>query len=245
MLVCHTMKSCGSGVSVKKRKQKQENMSNKLFLLGIDKYEKKPLNSCVKDVNDFKKILLEKYLNYVIPHVLTKLGIVSIPLSKEEDIYRKSCMPLEVRKRKDFTEKVTAAVYEFVLLDFGKKLSETFDDEVKSLLDKLYEELFFNEVVKQIMGEMYEDMRKELKMEKIDLETLVDVIFPKCEEKFDIKIENAIKDQMRSQILSFIENQLIHEEGILTYTSKRFVQNKLPSERKVDEVYDQIPASSI
>jgi len=36
-------------------------MSNKLFLIGIDKYEKKPLNSCVKDVNDFKKILLEKY----------------------------------------------------------------------------------------------------------------------------------------------------------------------------------------
>lgn len=36
-------------------------MSNKLFLIGIDKYEKKPLNSCVKDVNDFRKILLEKY----------------------------------------------------------------------------------------------------------------------------------------------------------------------------------------
>lgn len=36
-------------------------MSNKLLLIGIDKYEKKPLNSCVKDVKDFKKILLEKY----------------------------------------------------------------------------------------------------------------------------------------------------------------------------------------
>jgi len=36
-------------------------MSNKLFLIGINQYDSKPLNSCVKDVQDFKQILLDKY----------------------------------------------------------------------------------------------------------------------------------------------------------------------------------------
>jgi hypothetical protein len=37
-------------------------MSNKLFIIGIDKYvHHKPLNSSVRDVIDFKNILLEKY----------------------------------------------------------------------------------------------------------------------------------------------------------------------------------------
>ena len=36
-------------------------MSNKLFLIGINEYKCKPLNSCVKDVQDFKQILLDKY----------------------------------------------------------------------------------------------------------------------------------------------------------------------------------------
>lgn len=36
-------------------------MANKLFIIGIDNYKIKPLNSCVRDVLDFKNILLEKY----------------------------------------------------------------------------------------------------------------------------------------------------------------------------------------
>ncbi|MBC6613194.1 caspase family protein [Hymenobacter sp. BT507] len=37
-------------------------MANKLFLMGIDKYNYHPvLNNCVKDIIDFKEILLEKY----------------------------------------------------------------------------------------------------------------------------------------------------------------------------------------
>ena len=36
-------------------------MSNKLFLIGINEYKHKPLNSCVKDVQDFKQALLDRY----------------------------------------------------------------------------------------------------------------------------------------------------------------------------------------
>lgn len=36
-------------------------MANYLFLIGIDNYENKPLKSCVKDITDFKNILLEKF----------------------------------------------------------------------------------------------------------------------------------------------------------------------------------------